>query len=99
MLSLEELDLTLSLDVQQGQTEFHDQVLERARRLDLGNMVIPVASVEDLILLKLLAFRPIDRADCIHMLRLYPDLDQHYLDRWVAHLEMGERWREVSELR
>lgn len=95
-LPLEDLDMVLSLDVQHGQMPYHEQVLDRARRLRLGSMTIPVATVEDLILLKLLAFRPIDRADCIHMLRLYPDLDQEYLQMWVQRLAVGDRWGEVS---
>lgn len=67
-LPVAELDQSLAFDVQLGQTEFHRAVVERAQTTQLGELSVKIASLDDLILLKLLAYRPIDRADAIDLL-------------------------------
>ncbi|MEW6282903.1 MAG: nucleotidyl transferase AbiEii/AbiGii toxin family protein [Candidatus Eremiobacterota bacterium] len=95
-LPVEGRDLSLAMDVQAGHTEFHAGVLDRARELDMGSFRLRVASVEDLVLLKLLAFRPIDRADAIDLMTLEgPALDTAYLETWASRLGVEERWQEV----
>ena len=95
-MELEDTGMLLSFDVQQGQMPFHASVMQRHRLVDLGGVTVSVASPEDLILLKLLAFRPVDRADCLNLVRLYPDLDLGYLLSWVNRLGLQERWAEAS---
>lgn len=97
-LFLEDVEVSLSLDVQIGNTPYHEAVMERARPLALAGLELKVASLEDLIILKLIAFRPIDRADCLHLLRLYPELDKAYLQSWVERLDLESRWLEVVSL-
>lgn len=96
-LPIEGIDQSMALDVQQGLTEFHRSVLERAEVLELDSLSVRVASVEDLILLKLLAFRPVDGADARELMVLHPDLDQNYLAGWAARLGIVERLDEVKE--
>lgn len=52
-------------DLMTPETEFERQVVARATDLDLGGIVLPVATVEDLILLKLAANRPQDIVDVL----------------------------------
>ena len=69
---MQDVAIRLSLDVQVGNRPFYSEVLSRARCLQIGSSRVKVATIEDLLLLKLIAFRPIDRADRVHLLRLYP---------------------------
>ena len=45
--------------------------------------------------MKLVAFRPVDRADCIELVRMYGELDRDYVISWVSRLGLEARWEEV----
>jgi hypothetical protein len=65
-----------------------DSVLGAARAA-VKALGIPcaVASVEDCILLKCVANRPIDRADAVELARIHgPSLDKEYLREWAGRL-------------
>lgn len=79
-----------------GGNDFHRQVIERSSREQLGDFSITVATSEDLILLKLLAWRPIDRADAIDLVSLAPELNRAYLTEWAERLNVAERLAELS---
>jgi hypothetical protein len=49
--------------------------IENAQRIRVGRRLVPVMSLEDLIILKVVAGRPIDKTDVIHLIEFYPDLD------------------------
>lgn len=55
--------LEIFVDIATVNTEFQKQMLSRKQRLDFFGIKINVASCEDLILLKTLAGRPIDKVD------------------------------------
>ncbi|MCA9792683.1 MAG: hypothetical protein KC910_12840, partial [Candidatus Eremiobacteraeota bacterium] len=93
-LPVRETGLSTSLDLQVGSSEFHLSVIARAASVTLAGVRVKLATREDLILMKLVAFRPIDRADAID-LATGADLDKAYLELWVERLGLGERWREV----
>lgn len=94
-LPVENLDLSLSLDVQEGHTPLHASLLERARSIPFATHQLRVATSEDLLLTKLLAFRPIDRADAIYLLQMESNLDLNYIQHWVDRLELGSRWEDI----
>lgn len=86
---------SLSLDLQSGRSPFHQEVLRRAELLDVLGLHVKVATREDLVLLKLAAWRPIDRADAIDLLQFTNGCDDKYLDHWAALLGLEDRLSEA----
>jgi len=80
-------DNELVLEIQAAKTEFQRELLRRAV---LTPEHTRVATVEDLIILKLIADRVKDQADLDGLLRLSA-LDWPYLERWVAVWGVGDR--------
>ena len=74
----EQIDILLPV------VEYQQTALERA--------VDHVLTVEDVIIHKLIAWRPRDRDDIRSMLEVEPELDAHYLDHWIAEWELTKRW-------
>ena len=63
LLPLHHARTGITVDVSFGATGFEQQLIERAELESLGNVRLPVATAEDLILLKLIAGRPRDVED------------------------------------
>ena len=81
--------MSASLDVQEGHTNFHQSVIQRARPLQVGPTPIKIAAPEDMILLKLIASRPIDLADASELVRIVgEELDPSYLWMWAKELSI-----------
>jgi len=96
-LPIDQTGLSMALDIQHGRTLLHESVIKRADTLIVRGRKVKVASCEDLLLLKLMAFRPIDRAGSVGLLRateLTVELD--YLRHWATQLEIEDRLREIS---
>lgn len=55
-------------------------------------------SVEDLIVYKLLAWRPQDRDDIAEVLAAGHELDTRYIEHWAAQWEVLDRWEEAFSL-
>lgn len=89
--------LRWSIDVQQADTDFQRSILARRRVADFDDLRFPIATPADLILLKLFAFRPVDRADCIELVRMYGDVDRDYVLSWISRMGLETRWAEVLE--
>jgi len=90
--------LDVQLHLLMGNTEFHRQALSRRVPIQLGELdqQVEVLACEDLILLKLLAGRIVDRADAAYLLRFnWPQLDQPYLLQWTRRLEVVDSFHEV----
>jgi len=69
-----------ALDLALGMTGFEKQVIARAEPVALGGVTVPVATAEDLILMKLLAGRPRDAEDTARIVaRQGSRLDWSYL--------------------
>lgn len=58
------------VDVVIGGSGLEEQFLSRARRIELGGVIVPVISPEDLIVSKILAGRPKDLEDVVGVLQL-----------------------------
>lgn len=62
------------------------QVTALARSIDR------VLAVEDVIIHKLIAWRPRDRDDIRSILEGDPQIDTAYLDEWIGEWELADRW-------
>lgn len=68
------------------------ELLQRANRVHLHGIDLPVATVEDLLLLKLEANRHIDLDDAIAIKDAFGEaLDRAYIDRWAKTLGIEDR--------
>jgi hypothetical protein len=79
------------LEIQTAKTDYQLEVIRRAHRAENG---VRIAAPEDLIVLKLIAYRPKDRIDLEGLARL-PSLDWEYVERWAREWDVLERLREV----
>jgi hypothetical protein len=61
----------VDVDITFGWLPFEREALDRAERLDLGGVVMPVARPEDLVIYKAVAWRDRDRADIERLLALH----------------------------
>lgn len=79
-------------------TQVDREVVTRASVEHFGPVKLRVATREDLILLKLLAWRPIDRADAIDLAALNPAvLEAPHLQDWARRLGLEDRVTELRE--
>ena len=58
-----------------------------------------VLTVEDVLVHKVLAWRPKDRADIASILSTGIQFDREYVDHWVAEWDVADRWREAQTWR
>lgn len=65
-------------------TPYERQAIDRAARLSIGNTQVRFASVEDLIVHKMLAGRPRDHEDVTGILLKQPHHDMAYIRHWLA---------------
>lgn len=78
----------LFVEVQAAKTELQRQLVARASTSESG---VRVATPEDLIVLKLIAWRPKDRLDLLNLVRLQ-SLEWDYIDR------QADAWQVLSRL-
>ena len=74
-------------------SEFERSVFERRVQCESDLGALWVVSPEDVLLLKLLADRPRDRADVADLLLVVGTLDMGYVRDWASHLGVTERLR------
>ncbi len=74
------------VEIQTAKTEFQEQVIERATNVD----GVRVATPEDLIILKLIAYRPKDMDD-LRGLRDLPSINWAYVQRWADEWDIADR--------
>lgn len=72
------------IELQAAKTQFQKIVIDRAVVSKTG---LSVATVEDLIVLKLIANRPKDRADLAGLLNV-PDVDWEHVEHWAREWEV-----------
>ena len=89
--------IDIRMDLLFGVGEFHRQMLTRAQPVPLGTRNVRVVAAEDLVLLKLLASRPVDLVDAVDVIRENKaDLDGDYLTRWAERLDVAERLAQAT---
>lgn len=79
----------LRLDFIFSFSAYEKDALKRVKRVRIGNADVSFASVEDLIIHKMVAGRPRDIEDVRGILRRKPALDDEYLRRWLAEFQKG----------
>ena len=75
------------IDVLITSIEYQDVALSRA--------VEHVISVDDVIIHKLIAWRPRDRNDIASILQAAHPLDEAYIEHWARAWEVLERWEQA----
>lgn len=69
------------------------------QRIALQRAVDHFLTVEDVVVHKLIAWRPRDRNDIASILETEPVLDETYIERWAATWDVQERWAQAREAR
>jgi len=90
--------MQFQVDLHLATTAFHRQVLSRRVSLPLPDLDldVDVVTCEDLILLKLIASRVIDRADAAFLLRNnQTTLDLEYVRTWVKQFNLQKQFSEI----
>jgi hypothetical protein len=82
----------IDLEVQIAKTGFQRDTIARTHSQD----GLRVATPEDLIVMKLIAYRPKDRADLAGLLAL-SDLDWAYIERWAKEWDVLDRLKAARE--
>jgi hypothetical protein len=84
----------ISVDISLGMLPFEREVIERSSRVTAGNLQLPLPSVEDLVILKAVAHRPVDLQDITNLVEAHPRLDRKRIEQVVGEfakaLEMPE---------
>jgi hypothetical protein len=83
------------VDLIVAKTEFQELVIRRALRAP--GQVLPVATVEDLVILKLIANRPVDQRDAFLLARDNA-IDWPYVERWAATWDVSDRLRALRAI-
>jgi len=90
ILPLRHRKTRIRVDLALGLTGFERRLIRRAPREDLGGLLVPIATAEDLLLMKVLAGRPRDLEDAKNIVwRRARDLD------WPYVLETGRQLQEA----
>lgn len=79
------------IDVLVASVEYQETALRRA--------VDHVITAEDVIIHKLIAWRPRDRNDIASVLDAGHDLDESYIEMWAAEWHVSERWSQARAAR
>ena len=82
------------VDISFSSIPFEQEVIQRAERLTVGQATLPIATAEDLVILKALARRPRDIADIESILDANPGIGLERIRHWITQiadlLEMPE---------
>jgi hypothetical protein len=85
----------VDVDVFIVESPFQQELIHRRRLVETEDGNVWLVSPEDLILLKLLAYRPRDVADILDVFFTQGQLDERYLRHWAAQLHVIDRLNEV----
>ena len=75
------------VDIAFGDSPYQQLTVQRADRQEVEGVVINIASVEDLLIQKLIAFRGRDQDDVIGLLHRNPDADLDEVRHWLGQFE------------
>lgn len=85
----EETTFEIFIDTVTATTEFQKQIFKRKIKTDFLGIMVNIASLEDLLLLKLLADRPIDFLDAQCLFEENKkEIDKDYLKNWAKRLRV-----------
>jgi hypothetical protein len=82
---------------------YEKQAIERARNVPFGRTLVKFASLEDVVIHKLIAERPRDIEDVQSMLLKNPGYDSQYIQKWLSEFDSAldknyrERFAELTK--
>lgn len=79
---------------------YERQAINRAKEIKFGKTKVKFASLEDIIIHKIIAGRARDIEDVKSVLLKNPDYDAHYVEKWLAEFDesLGENFREKFKM-
>jgi len=83
VLLMQHIDSGIGIDVSFGALPFELEMIDRAERVSFGNVTLPVATAEDVIIMKIIAHRKQDLRDIENIIRVHPQLDFERIKYWV----------------
>jgi hypothetical protein len=83
------------VDIQTAKTRYQEGIITRA--IPAGSTDVPVATPEDLVVLKLIANRSVDHKDLVNLMTL-PSLDWPYIRKFADEWQVTDRLQELQEL-
>ena len=87
VLPCEERSSGIRVDFVFSHSEYERVALARVRRERIGKATVAYASLEDLVIQKLVAGRPRDLEDARIVLLKNPDYDRAYVEKWLSQFE------------
>ena len=72
-------------------SSYESQAIERAKNVRFGNSSVKVASLEDVVVHKLIAGRPRDIEDVKSVLLKNPEYDSRYITKWLKEFDKSEK--------
>jgi predicted nucleotidyltransferase len=81
----------IPVDLLVANTDFQKEIVMRAKTIDYEGQSVRVATPEDLIVLKLLADRPIDRQDIDSLIKATKTLEWTYIEKWARVWEIEDK--------
>lgn len=101
MVLLTHTESGLSVDVSCGALPFEREMIDRSTEFKIDELVLRVATPEDLLITKAVAHRGKDLIDIENLLTVYPDLDLSRVRYWVKQfaeiLEMPELLTDLDQ--
>jgi hypothetical protein len=97
VLLLRYLPGNIDIDLSLGALPFEEEVIERSTDVDVGQLLVRIASPEDLVIMKAVAGRPRDIADIEGILEVQPDLDVERIRRWIREFSVVLEMPEIHE--
>ena len=75
---------------------YERQAIERARNIPFGRTQVKFASLEDVIIHKMIAERPRDIEDVQSILLINPGYDSQYIEKWLSEFDsaLDKKYRE-----
>ena len=87
VLPVEDKKTGIRVDLILSNTLFEHQAIKRATRIKIGYQIVRFASVEDLVIQKIIAGRPRDLEDVSKMLMKNVKLNVRYVKQWLGKFE------------
>jgi len=73
----------IDVDISLGLLPFESEMVDRSRRVTVGDLQLRLPTPEDLIILKAVAHRPQDLLDIEALIESHPALDKEHIRYWV----------------
>lgn len=87
----------IDVDLAFGTLPFEEEALRRFISVKVSSVTIPLASPDDLVIMKAVAGRPQDWLDIESLLAAHPDLDLDRVRRWVGEFSSALESPEILE--